>query len=668
MYQSKFWPVFGQELAGRPAVEGKGNQVVYSSFASAISYPPLFLSTKRCIGSSALALLAASVVSVLSGCGGVTFNATASNTHTTAATLSMISCGVQSLTGAQTKTCSVYLSASATDSTPVALTSSNAALSLPASVVVAAGAKTVEFNAVTEAVSKSVSVTITGKADGVTQTDVITLDPVATPDLPPVAALSNLSCETQSVIGPKTITCTVNLGAAATSQTEVMLSTSSNALKTPKSVSIAAGKTAASFSLIASAVSSTQKTTLSATADAVTKSQTIMLYPAGTSIPATLSKVSCNTQTLTGPANGSCAVYLSAAATRQTAVTLSSSSSALRAPASVNVAVGKTTAAFSVTASAVSTPQKATLTATAGGVKQTDVITLSPAATNPKPVAKLNGLSCGTQSLTGAQTKACSVSLTAASTSQLVVTLSSSSSALRPPASVTIATGGTSASFSVTATAVTATKKATLTATADGVSQTDVMTLYPLPAGAATLSNVSCGTQTLTGPTTHACAVYLSAAATSPTIVKLSSSSAALQVPASLTVPTGSASAGFSVTASSVTSSVNVTLAATSGGVTQTDVIQLEGSSSSAPPPGGHKVRLSWNPPAASSVPVEGYNVYRSTAGASAYQLLNSSVDAATSYTDSDVQGGESYDYIVKSVDSSGIESPPSNITNVTIP
>jgi len=669
MYHSGFWPVFGQELAGRPAVERKGNQVVYSSFASTISYTFLFLFTKTCVRSSAFALLAISVISALSGCGGVTFNPTNTGSRGTpaAATLSMISCGVQSLSGAQTKACSVYLSASATDSTPISLMSSNAALRLPPSVVVAAGEKTAGFNAVAEAVSTSVSVTITGKAAGVTQTDVITLDPVTGPAAPPVAALSNLSCEAQSVTGPKTITCSVNLSAPATIQTEVMLSTSSNALTAPKSVNVSAGESSASFSLVASAVSSTQKTTLTATAGSVTRSQTIVLYPAGTSTPATLSQVSCNTQTLTGPANASCAVYLSAPATSQMAVMLSSSNSALRTPASVEVLAGKTTAAFSVTASAVSTTQKATLTATAGGVKLTDVITLSPASTTPAPVAKLSGLSCGTQSLTGAQAKSCSVTLSAAATNPIVVTLSSSSSALRAPASVTVASGGTSASFSVTASAVSSTQKATLTATANGVSQTDVITLYPLTAVAATLSKISCGTQTLTGPTTHACAVYLSTAATEPTVVKLSSSNAALQVPLSVTVPTGSASAGFTASASSVTSTITVTLTATTGGVTQTDLIQLALSSSSAPTV-QHKVQLNWDPPASSSVPVAGYNVYRSTAGASAFQLLNSSLDAATSYTDSAVQSGDSYDYVVKSVDSSGVESPPSNITNVTIP
>jgi hypothetical protein len=209
---------------------------------------------------------------------------------------------------------------------------------------------------------------------------------------------------------------------------------------------------------------------------------------------------------------------------------------------------------------------------------------------------------------------------------------------------------------------VSTTQEVTLTATAGGVSQTAVITLYPTTAVTPTLSKISCDTQTLTSPTTEACSVYLSAAATSPTVVKLSSSNPALQVPASVTVSNGSASAGFSAIASTVPTTITITLTATAGGVTQTYVIQLQASSSQ------HKVQLSWNAPVSSSVPVAGYNVYRSTAGASAYALLNSSVDANTSYIDTAVQSGQSYDYIVKSVDSSGVESPPSNITNVTIP
>ena len=81
-----------------------------------------------------------------------------------------------------------------------------------------------------------------------------------------------------------------------------------------------------------------------------------------------------------------------------------------------------------------------------------------------------------------------------------------------------------------------------------------------------------------------------------------------------------------------------------------------------------HQVDLSWNAPSSSTVPIVGYNIYRSTGSSSTYQLLNSSVDAQTTYVDSTVQSGTTYVYIVKSVDSSGRQSAPSNKVSVTIP
>jgi hypothetical protein len=49
-------------------------------------------------------------------------------------------------------------------------------------------------------------------------------------------------------------------------------------------------------------------------------------------------------------------------------------------------------------------------------------------------------------------------------------------------------------------------------------------------------------------------------------------------------------------------------------------------------------------------------------------QLLNSSVDTNTTYADTTIQSGLTYDYTVRSINSSGIESSPSNSTKVTIP
>ncbi len=65
--------------------------------------------------------------------------------------------------------------------------------------------------------------------------------------------------------------------------------------------------------------------------------------------------------------------------------------------------------------------------------------------------------------------------------------------------------------------------------------------------------------------------------------------------------------------------------------------------------------------------PIAGYHVYRSAGSSSNYSML-SSLDTQTTYTDTTVQSGSTYDYIVKSVDTKGVESAPSNPISVTIP
>lgn len=102
------------------------------------------------------------------------------------------------------------------------------------------------------------------------------------------------------------------------------------------------------------------------------------------------------------------------------------------------------------------------------------------------------------------------------------------------------------------------------------------------------------------------------------------------------------------------------------GGATYTKRIITVVSNSSHPPV--HSVEIRWDAPESSPVPVVGFNVYRSPSGSSTYHLLNLSIDTETSYVDSTVRSGHSYDYVVESVDASGVESPPTSPVEVTIP
>jgi fibronectin type 3 domain-containing protein len=81
-----------------------------------------------------------------------------------------------------------------------------------------------------------------------------------------------------------------------------------------------------------------------------------------------------------------------------------------------------------------------------------------------------------------------------------------------------------------------------------------------------------------------------------------------------------------------------------------------------------YEVNLTWYAPLNSPVPVAGYTVYRTTSGNTSYQKLNESVVDQTSYLDQNIQSGESYDYVVVSVDASGNTSIPSNIATTVIP
>jgi Abnormal spindle-like microcephaly-assoc'd, ASPM-SPD-2-Hydin len=81
-----------------------------------------------------------------------------------------------------------------------------------------------------------------------------------------------------------------------------------------------------------------------------------------------------------------------------------------------------------------------------------------------------------------------------------------------------------------------------------------------------------------------------------------------------------------------------------------------------APPQ--HDVSLSWNDVAS----VVGYNVYRGSQSGGPYAKINPVLDASAVYSDSAVQGGQTYYYVTTAVDSNGAQSGYSNEIRVAIP
>jgi hypothetical protein len=157
----------------------------------------------------------------------------------------------------------------------------------------------------------------------------------------------------------------------------------------------------------------------------------------------------------------------------------------------------------------------------------------------------------------------------------------------------------------------------------------------------------------------------LSASGSSVTVSGASLSSAEFSVSGislPMTLAAGK-SAPFTVTfLPNATGTASGTLAfasnASNGSVQET----LSGSGTA---PAQHTVNLSWSPSTTTSVVA--YNVYRSGVSGGPYAQL-STMDANAAYSDTSVSAGQTYYYVVTSVDGTGAESAYSNQAKAAVP
>jgi hypothetical protein len=109
---------------------------------------------------------------------------------------------------------------------------------------------------------------------------------------------------------------------------------------------------------------------------------------------------------------------------------------------------------------------------------------------------------------------------------------------------------------------------------------------------------------------------------------------------------------------SSGTASATLSLSSSANSVQTT----LQGAGTSA---AQHSVNLSWKP---STSQVIGYNVYRGAKSGGPYSMVTSAPETGTSFTDTSVQGGNTYYYVVTAVNGSGNESVYSNQAAASVP
>ena len=426
---------------------------------------------------------------------------------------------------------------------------------VPSSVLVASGSTTATFPITSGIAGTSV---ISAIYNGTTRSQTFTVSPLG---------VTSLTLAPTSLQGGASSTGTVTLnGNAPAGGVSVTLASNNVGAQVPGTVSVAAGQSTATFTITTSGVASVTTATITATYGSSSQNAPLTINPA------TLQSIALSPTTVVGGSNSTATVTLSGpAGPSGTVVNLTSSSSSATVPATMTVAAGASTGTFTVTTSSVSTATTATITGSLNSVNQTATLTINPAG--------LSSVSLNPSTVTGGTNSTGTVTLVGpAGPSGVTVNLTSQDPTnVSVPSSVTIASGSTSASFTVvtlksyrlsytntiTATQGATTKTATLTVQGDSVSS---LALNPTSIGGA---GTSTGTVTLAGAApTGGWVVNLSAANTSYATVQ-----------ASVTVAAGSTTATFPITSSQRGSTVSTVISAKDGGSTATATLTITGDS-----------------------------------------------------------------------------------------
>ncbi len=238
-----------------------------------------------------------------------------------------------------------------------------------------------------------------------------------------------------------------------------------------------------------------------------------------------------------------------------TVYTLTSLNSAAAAPATVTVPAGATSASFAVSTAVVATNVTGSIVASRGSTTSRAPVTVAPVGINVVTVS-VNYLPEG-QGATG------SITLQApAAPGDITVNLVSAVPGVASvPSSVTIPRGETTAQFPIGTSHVDVNTPCLITATANGTRRTTTLTVRPLRVNVVTLGGVATAKSGWSGTGT------LSLEAPAPAggiTMNLSSNYASVEVPATVFIPAGSTTAGFPVTAGSVSAKALVTVAASS--------------------------------------------------------------------------------------------------------
>jgi uncharacterized repeat protein (TIGR03803 family) len=397
--------------------------------------------------------------------------------------------------------------------------------------------------------------------------------------------VSSLAFNPTTIANGGTSTGTVTLSAPAPSGGSVVGLTSDNASvfpHVPPSITVPAGATTATFQATADNLFVLSNTVVTFTANVGnSNAQASVTVTPGINV----TSISLRPNTVTGGSSSTGTVTIaSPAPSGGNAVELSTSNtstpacfqSAVSFPRIVTVPAGTTSMSFTVSTTSVTAVCSSSVFAQSGTTTVSANFTVNPGGSSGPTVSSVT---LNPNIVTGGSSTQGTVTLSGAAPSGgSVVSLSSNSSSAGVPASVTVAAGNTTASFTVNTTLVSTTTTAAITATLGSSSAQASLTINP-PSGSITLTSLTLNPTSVSGRTNSTGKVTLSAGAPSGgAVVTLTSSNTSVAtVPSSVTVSAGQTSATFTVRTQSVSSNTSVTISGTYAGTTQSAALTVTG-------------------------------------------------------------------------------------------
>jgi len=344
---------------GLPVALASGS--TFATVPSQVTVPAGATSATFTITTSAIATTSAATLSATLN--GVTVTA---KLTVKAPLITVLTLNPTSVVGGAASTGTITLGSPAPSSgLSISLASGSAFATVPSQVTVPAGTTSTTFTIATSAVGTTGTSTLSATSNGATVTAKLTVK---------APVITAFTLNPTSVVGGASSTGAITIGSPAPSSgLSISLVSGSSSATVPSQVTIPAGTTSATFTIVTSPVATTTAAALSATLNgAVVTAKLNVKAPL-------ISMLKLNPGSVVGGASSTGTITLSSPAPAAgLTIALSSNSTFAVVPASVTVAGGATSAAFTVNTSVVTANTTATITASLNGANTYAALVVKP--------------------------------------------------------------------------------------------------------------------------------------------------------------------------------------------------------------------------------------------------------------------------------------------------